>query len=496
MIFRAWVLGTATALVTACTLIPDYERPAAPVPESWPDQQPYSDAIANADGSAAIDSLGWREVFAGDQALVDLIERALTANRDLRIAALDVLRARAQYRIEEAGRFPRIGVAADYVRSERPSSSFGTLGRGSRIETETTELSVGVASYELDVFGRIRSLEEGALQRYLATEQARRSVQISLIAEVASAYLTYQADRARQWLARETLDNRLATMALAQRRFDLAVSSRLDLNQARLAVEQARAEVHRQDRRVAQDRNALRLLTGDDLPESLRAAREFADVTLALPLPADLRASLLLRRPDVRQAERELLAANADIGAARAAFFPSITLTGSYGTLSADLDGLFTAGSESWSFTPRLVIPLFDGGRREAELAVATLRKRQEIARYEATIQQAFREVADALAARGTLGREMVAQQGVVEAARETYELSVKRFDHGVDSFLAVLDAQRELFGARSGLIDVRSAILGNAVELYRSLGGGWLDHTADAAPEGGVDAASLESRE
>ncbi|MES1944719.1 RND efflux system, outer membrane lipoprotein, NodT [Salinisphaera sp. PC39] len=479
MRLRHLALPFLLAALAGCTLAPDYRRPASPVPADWPDGPAYA---ATGDDTEAGDTLppaeiGWREFFAGDPVLIELIERSLGGNRDLRAAVLDVQRVRAQYRIQRAALLPRIDANAGYTRQEQPATG-GGVG-----ETEYYEVNAGVSGYELDLFGRVRSLERQALYEYLSTYEARRSAQIALIAEVADTYLTLLADRALLRLSESTLENRRRSLALIRRRFESGIGSELDVQQARTTVETARADRARYRRLVAQDLNALRLLVGGELPAGLSRERTLADLDLSLTVPAGLDSRLLLRRPDVRGAERTLQAANARIGAARAAFFPTISLTGSYGTLSGDLDGLFESGSEAWRFTPGISLPIFDAGERRANLDVAELRKRIEIANYEDAIQSAFREVADALAARGTLDEQLDAQAERARAADAGLRLSRKRYDAGIENYLTVLDSQRTVYTARQDVIDSRRAVLGNRIELYRALGGGWREVTASARP-------------
>lgn len=479
MRLRHLALPFLLAALAGCTLAPDYRRPASPVPADWPDGPAYA---ATGDDTEAGDTLppaeiGWREFFAGDPVLIELIERSLGGNRDLRAAVLDVQRVRAQYRIQRAALLPRIDANAGYTRQEQPATG-GGVG-----ETEYYEVNAGVSGYELDLFGRVRSLEREALYEYLSTYEARRSAQIALIAEVADTYLTLLADRALLRLSESTLENRRRSLALVRRRFESGIGSELDVQQARTTVETARADRARYRRLVAQDLNALRLLVGGELPAGLSRERTLADLDLSLTVPAGLDSRLLLRRPDVRGAERTLQAANARIGAARAAFFPTISLTGSYGTLSGDLDGLFESGSEAWRFTPGISLPIFDAGERRANLDVAELRKRIEIANYEDAIQSAFREVADALAARGTLDEQLDAQAERARAAGAGLRLSRKRYDAGIENYLTVLDSQRTVYTARQDVIDSRRAVLGNRIELYRALGGGWREVTAPARP-------------
>jgi multidrug efflux system outer membrane protein len=330
---------------------------------------------------------------------------------------------------------------------------------------------LGISSWEIDFFGRIRSLKESSLEQYLATEQALRSAQISLMAEVASVYLTYAADGENLKLAQSTLAARLATYNLIQRRFDVGASSALDLRQAQTTVEAARVDVAGYTRLVALDENALNLLVGAPVPPELLPA-ELNAVTPPKDISPGLASDQLLRRPDILQAENQLKAANANIGAARAAFFPRISLTSSIGTSSMELSGLFKAGSGVWAFAPDITLPIFDAGSRFASLKVAKADRDIFLAQYEKAIQTAFREVADALAQRGTLGDQIAAQESLVEASAETYSLSNARYMQGIDSYLAVLDAQRSLYAAQQGLITLRLAKLNNMVTLYKALGG------------------------
>lgn len=493
MQLRHLALPLFLASLAGCTLMSDYQRPASPVPTEWPDGAAYRDRSETGDTGAeeslpAAD-IDWREFFADDPLLIALIERSLSGNRDLRVAVLDVQRARAQYRIQRTDRFPQVDASAGYTRQDGGAIGSGAPGgAGGSGEIEYYEVNAGVSSYELDLFGRVRSLEQQALYEYLSTREARRSVQIALIAEVANAYLTLLTDRAQLRLSESTLENRRRSLALIRRRFEGGIGSELDLQQARTSVETARADRARFQRLVAQDRNALRLLVGGELPTGLSQERTLADLDLSLQVPAGLDSRLLLRRPDVRRAERTLQAANASIGAARAAFFPTLSLTGSYGTLSGDLDGLFESGSEAWSFTPRISLPIFDAGRRRANLDVAKLRKRIEIANYEGAIQSAFREVADALAARGTLDEQLDAQAARARAAGASLRLSRKRYQTGIENYLTVLDSQRTVYAARQDVIDSRRAALSNRIELYRALGGGWREVTAAARPAASGD--------
>ena len=333
---------------------------------------------------------------------------------------------------------------------------------------------LGFASYELDFFGRVRSLEEQALQTYLGTEDARRSAQISLVAEVANAWLRLAADRERLALARDTFDTRQKSFELTRRSLELGAVSALDLRQAETLMQTARADAARYAALVAQDENALALIVGAGVPAELLPEALSARLAAVTELPAGVPSEVLARRPDVAQAERALMAANASIGAARAAFFPRITLTASAGTASSSLDGLFDGGSGAWSFVPQIRIPIFEAGRLQASLDVAEIQRDINVAQYEKAIQSAFREVADALAERATLAEQLDARRKLVEATKQSFELSDARYKGGVDSYFNLLDAQRSLYGAELELIATRLSDATNRVALYKALGGGW----------------------
>ncbi len=454
----------AAALTSACTtLIPDFERPAAPVPASFP-HAPAAVAPAAADATA------WRDYFA-DAQLRALIALAIDNNRDLRVAALNIERARAQYGIQRAELFPAIGASGGQSASRVPgdlsSSGAATISR-------QYSASVGFSAYELDFFGRIRSLEEQALQTWLGTVEARRSVQISLVAEVADTWLRLAADRERLALSRRTFETREQSFELTRRSYDAGAVSALDLRQVEQLMLIARADVARFSALVAQDLNALALVVGTQVPDTLLPQALGAAVSAVAELPAGLPSEVLVRRPDIVQAEHALRAANASIGAARAAFFPSVSLTASAGTASATLDGLFGGGSGAWSFAPQIRIPIFEAGRLQASLDVAEIQRDINVAQYEKSIQDAFREVADALADRATIAEQLDARRKLVEATAEGFRLSEARYKGGVDSYLGVLDAQRTLYSAELELIGVRLADASNRVALYKALGGGW----------------------
>nr|WP_297388396.1 AdeC/AdeK/OprM family multidrug efflux complex outer membrane factor [uncultured Roseateles sp.] len=456
----------AALLLSGCVnLAPRYERPAAPVPAHYPD----APADAGSNGAANAD-VGWRTFFA-DAKLRGLIELALDNNRDLRVAVLNIAQARAQYRIQDAATLPTLSANGSGTATRTPASLSAT---GEALTSHQYSATLGVSAYELDLFGRVRNLSAQALEQYLSTEEARRSTQISLVAEVATAYLTWAADLERLALARETLRSQSDTYTLTQRSFELGSASALTLRQVQTSVDSARVDVARYTGQIAQDRNALALLLGAPVPGEL-APGALGDGPGALPeLPAGLPSELMLRRPDLLQSEHKLKAATANIGAARAAFYPRISLTASAGSGSADLSGLFKGGSGTWTFLPQISLPIFDGGSNRASLDSAIAGRDIAVAQYEQAIQSAFREVADALAQREALSGQLQAQQSLVEASGDALKLSDARFARGVDSYLDVLDAQRSWYGAQQTLIGMRLSRLTNGVTLYKALGGGW----------------------
>jgi outer membrane protein, multidrug efflux system len=474
MIKLVAIVVTTAVLLTGCTMIPQYTRPDAPVPGAWPQGPAYKELPA-APGTPVAPDLQWREFFTEAQ-LQQVIDTALKNNRDLRVAALNVERARALYRVQRAELLPRVesGITA---RKQHVKISGGT----GLVTVEEYGVNLGVSNWEIDFFGRLRSLSQKALEEYFATDQARRSAQILLICEVAAAYLTLAADRENLKLAQSTLKTQQAAHYVIKRRFEVGLSPELDLSQAQTRVDAARVDVARYTDLSARDVNALTLLAGatlpaELLPEELSAVKPLPDVSPGTS------SEVLLRRPDILQAEHVLKGANANIGAARAAFFPRIALTSAIGTASGDLSGLFKAGSFIWSYAPQVVLPIFDA-RTWSGLQVTRVDREIAVAQYERAIQGAFREVADALAKRGTLGDQMAAQQSLVDASAQAYRLSNARYQKGIDIYLNVLDAQRSLYSAQQGLIAIRLAKLANQVRLYAVLGGG---SKADPGPESG----------
>ncbi|MDP3668565.1 MAG: efflux transporter outer membrane subunit [Telluria sp.] len=453
-------LGTALALALALSgcmsLAPTYQRPAAPVAPAFPDA-----AAASAANEAAA-SIEWQRFFA-DARLRQLIELALANNRDLRVSILNIEQARAQYQIRRADQLPTLNLGVSGNRAPGANDSINT----------TYSVGLTVSAFELDLFGRVRNLGAAALAQYLATEEARKSAQISLIGSVANVYLGLLADDELLELTRKTLAAREESLKLIDLKYENGVVSALDLQQGRSLVESARVTLAQQQRQRAQDANLLTLLVGQPLPATLAPASTLAATTLA-ELPAGLPSDLLTVRPDVRAAEQQLIGANANIGAARAAFFPRIALTGSAGTVSSELNGLFKGGTFAWTFAPQMLLPIFDYGRNSANLGSARAGRDIALAQYERAIQTAFREVSDALAGQATLSEQLRAQRAVAQAESERFRLSELRYRNGVSSYLDLLDAQRSLFSAQQSAVQANLQRLQNQVTLYRVLGGGW----------------------
>ncbi len=464
---RAFTIAFAAVCLSACTMIPEYSRPAPPVPAGWPTGPAYEGNRGIQAAPPAAD-VGWRDFYT-DERMQKVILAALVNNRDLRIAALNIEVARGQYRIQRAQLFPTVSAFGDTIQ-ERVPSSLSVLQKAQTVKQ--FDVGVGVSSWEIDFFGRIRSLKQSALQQYLATEQALRAAQISLMAEVAYAYMTLAADRDNLKLSRATFVARQSSFDLIERRFKVGSSSALDVRQAQTLLESARADVIAFTRVVALDENALNLVVGAPVPAEL-LAEELAVIAPPRDVSPGLSSDVLLNRPDILQAESLLKSANANIGAARANFFPRVLLTSTVGASSSQLAGLWEAGSGVWSFTPQITLPIFDAGSRFATLAVSKATRDIYIAAYEKSIQAAFREVADSLAQRGTITSQLAAQEALVKASEETYRLSNARYMKGIDSFLNVLDAQRSLYSAQQGLITLRLARLSYLVTMYKVLGGG-----------------------
>ncbi|QHB28792.1 multidrug transporter [Pseudomonas monteilii] len=457
-----------------CSLIPDYQQPDSPIANTWPQGEAYS---ASASTNTA-QSLQWQQVFR-DPALRQLIGLALEHNRDLRQAVLNVDAYRALHRIQRSALAPSVegGFASSRTRLPKDLSTTGESG----IQSEY-DVTLDVA-YEVDIFGRLRSLSQAAQEEYLASEQARYGVQITLVADVANAYLAWVSKHSQLSLARSSLRNYTANLELIDQRFGSGTASEIDVRQAKSLVGEAQAREARYLREVAQAANALEVLIGTQLPNAT-APRDSLDEEMIAQFPAGQPSSLLLRRPDISAAEHRLLAANANIGAARAAFFPSVTLSAAAGTASSDIGGLFNGGSGVWQFVPQVNIPIFNAGRLSANLDYAQIQKDINVARYESSIQSAFREVADGLAARATYGKQLHSQSMLVDNNQHYFSLAQQRYSEGVDNYLAVLDAQRELFSAQQQLIEDRLNQLQSEVNLFKALGGGWQSEPSSLAKD------------
>ncbi len=462
----AVALAAALATAGCATLVPPLPEAQPQIRQSWP--MPDTSAPASAGVATEI---GWRDVLV-DPRLERVVAQALDNNRDLRVAILNVERARAQYRIQRADRMPSIGANATLERTG-----------GDAPVTDSYTASLGLASFELDLFGRVRNLSEAALQQYFSQEENRRAAQISLISSVASAWLSMAADQSSLAVADDTLKAQEESLRLTERQHELGAVSGLVLAQARTQVESARADQARYRGQVEQDRHALDLLAGSPVaPEDL--PQGFEDGLVAMTeVPAGLPSEVLLRRPDIQAAEHTLLSANANIGAARAAFFPSISLTGSTGSVSGDFSNLFDSGTRFWSFVPQINLPIFQGGALRANLGVAKANRDIALANYEKAIQTGFREVADAMSLSQTLADQRAAAERLFAAAQQAERLSKARYDAGYDSYLNLLDAQRTRYSAQQGLVSARLAEQANRIALYSAVGGGWEAEAADDTP-------------
>src|SRR5258708_3459787 len=468
------IVALSVALLSGCTLAPHYERPAAPVAQAWPNAA----TISSPPAGLSISGINWQS-FLGDPRLQKIVALALENNRDLRVSVLNVAQTRAQYRIQQSALLPAIDATGSGSRGRTPAdlSGFGQPFVGSQYG-----VGVGVTSYELDLFGRVQSLKNQALESYFATEEAQRSAELTLVAEVAAQYFTERAYEEQYALARQTLETVQRSYALTKRSFETGNSSELDLRtaEAQLHTAEYNLSVYSQQHALAE--NALILLVGQPLPSDLPTPQSLEKQSVLADISPGLPSGLLQRRPDILQAEHVLKSANANIGAARAAFFPKITLTGSAGTSSAELSRLFKAGAKTWSFAPQITLPIFAGGYNRANLDVAKISKQIEVAHYEKAIQTAFREVADALTTRAAIEEQISTQVARVSAEQKRYDLSDLRYRHGVDNYLTVLLAQQDLYNAQQTLIQARLSRLSNLITLYKALGGGWGDRSMKVA--------------
>ncbi|RVT89103.1 efflux transporter outer membrane subunit [Sphingomonas crocodyli] len=476
------ILLTATMLA-GCNMAPKYVRPALPVPAELPREanEAGTDAVQPAD-------LAWRDFFVDDR-LRQLIALALDNNRDLRIALANVEQARAQFRVQQADIFPTIGTTGTATYQKSPAGLAGLGGgaggigggigagagaaAGGSTRFDIYQANVGISAWEIDLFGRTRNLTKAAQEQYFASRANRDAAQTALVAQTATAWLTMAADQERLRIARDTLKAFGETLEITRGRAREGIASDLEVRQAQTSYDQARSDIASITTVVAQDRNMLNLLAGttvgaDLLPNGL----DTVDTTIA-NLPADLSSEVLLRRPDIAAAEHQLRAANANIGAARAAFFPKISLTAAFGSLSLGLSNLFGDGSTMWSVAPSATLPIFDFGRNAGNLRYAKATKDAMIATYEKAVQSGFREVADALARRGTIDEQLDAQRSLEDSAGAAYRIAHGRYQEGVDPFLTTLDSQRSWYSAQQSLVATRLARQSNSVELYRALGGG-----------------------
>jgi multidrug efflux system outer membrane protein len=465
-------LAVATALLASgCSLAPTYERPAAPVAAAFPSGPAYKEVVAG--GQAAADT-GWRN-FLQDARLQKLVELALQNNRDLRVAVLNVQKVQAQYRLQRSAQLPSVSLGANGTRQ-------GVNGLSGTHTNPPTDVSLDVqASWEIDFFGRLASLSDAARETYLATAEARQAAQLLLVSQVAQQYLAMLADDEQLLVTQQTLTTAQSAYKLIELQFNTGTASELDLRLAQTTLELAQSNRAAQVRARAQAENALVLLVGEQLPGDLPAGTRLGDQAILADIPAGLPSDLLTRRPDILQAEATLRGENANIGAARAAFFPRVSLTGLLGSAAPSLGGLFDSGTKVWSFAPGLTLPIFDGGANRANLDVAKLQKDIGVAQYEKAIQTAFREVSDGLAARGTYDDQLASLTRYTGAEQRRLDLAMLRYNNGVDDFLAVLTAQTDLYNAQLSLVSARLARLNNLVDLYRALGGGWIEHTGDA---------------
>ena len=475
---RCAAFGLVLALVSGCSLQPRYERPEAPIAGSYPSGAAYKAAEGDTKLPAA--DIGWRD-FLRDPRMQRLVEAALANNRDLRVAMLNVQQVRAQYRIQRAALFPQVGGFADATRDHTPA---GISASGRASTSQVYEVGVS-ASWEIDFFGKVKSLSDAALQQYLASAYARQAAEILLVSQVADQYLTLLALDEQILITRETAASAKASYDIVKLQFDTGTGSELALRQAQTVVELAQANYAAQARGRAQAENSLVLLIGQPLPADLPPVARLGAQPLLTDIPEGLPSELLTRRPDILQAEAILESENANIGAARAAFFPSIGITGLLGVASPALSSLFSGGTSAWSVAPSLTVPIFSAGALQANLDVARIRKDIGIAQYEKAIQAAFREVADGLAARGTFDDELASLERYAAAQQRTLELSTLRYRNGVDSYLTVLTAQTGYYNAQLSVVGTRLQRLTNLVDLYRALGGGWIEHTGETRESG-----------
>ena len=473
-IYICYIITGSILFLNGCFTSPEYSRPDAPVPTGWPSGSSYENGKTGQDTNNVAD-LRWQEFFT-DQKLQKIITTTLDNNRDLQLASLNVERARAIYGIKRAELLPTVNVMAG---GGKQRSSVDLTQPGQSRTTERYNVNLGVVAWEIDLFGRIRSLKKQALQEYLATEEARRGAQIALVSEVAGVYLTLAADRENLKLAQSTLESQKNAYDLIRLQYENGIATELDLQRVQTQVDAAKGNIARYTQLATQDLNAMNLLAGSSVSHELLPS-DLTGITPLKDILPGLSSDVLLLRPDIIAAEHRLKGAYAFIGAARAAFFPRISLTSTIGTASAELSGLFGSGSDTWSFTPLIAIPIFDARTWAAYRGSKTTRE-IALAQYEKAIQTAFREVADSLAVCGTVNQQVTAQQSIVNSTQKIYDLSGKRYIQGIDGYISVLDAQRSLYAAQQGLISLQLAKIANQVRLYAVLGGGAGDNSDTA---------------
>jgi len=463
---KIFILASLVLLLGGCTLAPKYTRPEAPIPAEWLQDESLRNVEVYEEATTTMD-FRWQE-FYKDEMVQKIIEISLKNNRDFELVILNVERARALYGIQRDELFPGIDAFGSGSKQRVPADLSST---GEAVTAEEYSVSLGISSWEIDFFGRIRSLKDKALEEYLATDAARRSAQISLISEVARVFLTLAKDRETLKLARSTLETQQGIYDLIFKQYEVGLANELDLHRAHTQVDAARLDVSRFTQLVAQDKNALNLLAGTPVPEGL-LPEDLSSVTPLKDIAPGLPSEILLNRPDIVQAEHQLKAAYAFIGAARSAFFPRISLTTMFGTASAELSGLFKSGSGTWNFSPQIILPIFDT-RTWAAFRFSKVDREIALTKYEKAIQTAFREVADTLVIQSSVDEQISAQESMVNALSETYRLSLERYNKGVDSYFSVLNAQRDLYGAEQVLITFQLAKLASQVRLFAVLGGG-----------------------
>lgn len=478
----AFLAVLATGLFSACSMAPRYHQPTVNMAEKFP----ATGSQQMIKGSAVAANLGWQEYFA-DPRLQQLIGIALNNNKDLRIAALNVDAVRAQYAIARADRLPALSATGNGNRGRVAQDLSGmrdASGKPTSYVSEAYNVGLGVTAFELDLFGRVKSLSDAALNQYFAQQQTRDATQISLVASVAKAYFDERIAQAQMDLSARVLRSREESKKLTDLQFKVGTNSQVDVDVAQSQIETARADYAAAEQARGQARNALTLLLGqplpDDLPEAQALSRQFIDTELPVGLPS----TVLYQRPDVRSAEFALKSANANIGAARAAFFPQISLTGSIGSGSNDLGHLFTGPNQTWSFVPQITLPIFTWGQNKANLDLAKARKNIAVAQYEQTVQSAFRDVADALIARDSLKRQYQAKLSGERAQTDRFKLVKLRFQYGISSSLELLDAERDSYSAQQALLQVQQTLLENRADIYKALGGGLHTHTVGGNSE------------